>query len=408
MERLIVHLDMDAFFAAIEIRDRPELAGKPVIVGAPPTSRRGVVSTCSYEARRYGVHSAQPIQTARRLCPHGVFLPVDMPRYRRVSREVRAVLERFTPLVEPISIDEAFLDMTPVAPHYPSPEAMGRALKAAIQEATGLTASVGIAPNKSLAKIACDTGKPDGLVIWSQAEAVQALAPMPVSRLWGVGPKTAAHLERLGFRTVGDLQATSEEQLARLLGDRGRVLARLAWGHDDRPVCPDPSPEKSLSHEVTFEESLVGLEAAEAALADISEEVGRRLRRRGLWARRVTLKLRFDPFVNQTRSLTAPQPFQSDLAIFQYGQELLRRKSLRGPLRLVGLALSELTSAPQLSLFDRNEENLLDRLQDQLNSKAGRPVIRRARLLLAQQPPMLPGEPGRENKGTRWTGPDEA
>lgn len=408
MERTIVHLDMDAFFAAIEIRDRPELAGKPVIVGAPPTSRRGVVSTCSYEARRYGVRSAQPIQVARRLCPHGVFLPVDMPRYRQVSRQVRAVLDQFTPLVEPISIDEAFLDMTPVASHYPNPEAMGQALKKAIREATGLTASVGIAPNKSLAKIACDTGKPDGLVVWTREEAVRALASMPVSRLWGVGPKTAAHLERLGFRTVGDLQAVSEEELVRRLGDRGRLLSRLAWGHDDRPVCPEPSPEKSLSHEVTFEESLVGLEAAEAALAEISEEVGRRLRRRGLWARRVTLKLRFDPFVNQTRSLTAPQPFQSDLDIFRYGQELLRRKALRAPLRLLGLGLSELTSTPQLSLFDRNEESLLDRLQDQLNSKAGRPVIRRARLLLAQKRPGLPGGTGPNENGTRWTGPGRA
>ena len=227
---------------------------------------------------------------------------------------------------------------------------------------------------------------------------MQALAPMPVSRFGGWVPKRPPQLERLGFRTVGDLQAASEEQLVRLLGDRGRLLARLAWGHDDRPVCPGAAPEKSLSHEVTFEESLVGLEAAEAALAEISEEVGRRLRRRGLWARRITLKLRFDPFVNQTRSLTAPQAFQSDLAIFQYGLELLRRKSLRGPLRLLGLALSELTSAPQLSLFDRAEESLLDRLQDQLNTRAGRPIIRRARLLAAQQPTPGPGA-GKETKG---------
>lgn len=188
MERLVVHLDMDAFFAAIEVRDRPELAGKPVIVGAPPTSRRGVVSTCSYEARRYGVRSAQPIQTAARLCPEAVFLPVDMPRYRAVARQVAEVLHRFTPLVEPVSIDEAFLDMTPVASHYPGPEAMGRALKDAIRAATQLTASVGIAPNKSLAKIACDTGKPDGLVVWTYEQAIRALAPMPVRRLWGVGP----------------------------------------------------------------------------------------------------------------------------------------------------------------------------------------------------------------------------
>ncbi|MBO2519262.1 MULTISPECIES: DNA polymerase IV [Limnochorda] len=405
MERFIVHIDMDAFFAAVEIRDRPELAGKPVIVGAPPTSRRGVVSTCNYEARRYGVRSAQPIQVARRLCPHAVFLPVDMPRYRQVSRQVREVLERFTPLVEPISIDEAFLDMTPVATHYPDPQAMGQALKEAIREATGLTASVGIAPNKSLAKIACGTGKPDGLVVWTWEEAVRALAPMPVSELWGVGPKTAAQLERLGFRTVGDVQAASEDQLVRLLGDRGRLLARLAWGHDDRPVCPEAAPEKSLSHEVTFEESLVGLEAAEAALAEISEEVGRRLRRRGLWARRITLKLRFDPFVNQTRSLTAPQAFQSDLAIFQYGLELLHRKSLRGPIRLLGLALSELTETPQLSLFDRAEESLLDRLQDQLNTRAGRPIIRRARLLAAQQPDPQARERKTNDKGTRRAGP---
>lgn len=403
MERLVVHLDMDAFFAAIEVRDRPELAGKPVIVGAPPTSRRGVVSTCSYEARRYGVRSAQPIQTAARLCPGAVFLPVDMARYRAVARQVAEVLHRFTPLVEPVSIDEAFLDMTPVASHYPGPEAMGRALKDAIRSATQLTASVGIAPNKSLAKIACDTGKPDGLVVWTCEQAIRALAPMPVRRLWGVGPKTAARLERLGFRTIGDLQAASEEQLVRLLGERGREWYRLAWGQDDRPVCPEAAQEKSLSHEVTFEESLTSLDAAEAVLAEIAEEVGRRLRSRGLWSSRVTLKLRFDPFETRSRSQTSRRPFQSDLAIFQQARALLHRGGLPGSLRLMGISLSELTETPQLSLFGGEDEGVLDLLQDSLNRKAGRPVIRRARLLLAQKP--LQGD---KRQGTRRTGPGKS
>ncbi|BAS28933.1 DNA polymerase IV [Limnochorda pilosa] len=401
MERLVLHVDMDAFFAAIEVRDQPELAGKPVIVGASPTSRRGVVSTCSYEARRFGVHSAQPIQTAARLCPQAVFLPVDMPRYQRVARQVREVLESFTPLVEPISIDEAFLDMTPVSSRFAGPAAMGRAVKEAIRAATGLTASVGLAPNKSLAKIACDTGKPDGLVVWTQEEAARALAPMPVSRLWGVGPKTGAQLERLGFRTVGDVQAAPEGHMVRLLGERGRELWRLAWGEDDRPVNPEPAAEKSLSHEVTFEESLTRPEAAEATLAELAEELGRRLRRRGLWASRITLKLRYEPFDTRSRSLTTPRPFQSDLDIFHHAQALLRRGGLRGPVRLVGLALSELTATPQLSLFDQGKKGVLDRLQDSLNLKAGRPVIRRARLLLARSP-----QDPHKRQGTRGAGPE--
>ena len=370
MERIILHIDMDAFFAAVEQRDHEEYRGRPVIVGG--LGARGVVSTASYEARKFGVHSALAMAIARRRCPDGIFLPVDHARYRAVSRQIFSVLSRFSPVIEPLSIDEGFLDLTGMERLMENPRAYGEAVKRAVHEKTGLTASVGIAPNKFLAKLASDLEKPDGLVVVFPENVEALLAPLPVSRIFGVGKKMEARLAALGCQTIGQLAAVNRKKLAAAFGDRmAAQLLALAHGQDDRPVEPSRAVQ-SIGREETFAKDLRDREAAERVLLSLAEEVGWRLRREGLSARTVTLKLRLASFDTFTRSRTFPDPLSYDEDIFTAAQSLFRAFPLTPGqgVRLLGVSASSLASEAEASLFDDHEKK--DRLYDAIDKLKGR------------------------------------
>ena len=379
MERIILHIDMDAFFASVEQRDHEEYRGKPVIVGG--LGPRGVVSTASYEARKFGVHSAQAMAIARRRCPNAVFLPPDHARYSAVSRQIFSILSRFSPVIEPLSIDEGFLDLTGMERLMESPRDYGEAVKRAVREETGLTASVGIAPNKFLAKLASDMEKPDGLVIIRPEDAEKILAPLPVNRIFGVGKKTEARLAALGLKTIGQLAAVNREKLFAALGDRmAAQLLALAHGFDDRPVEPVREAQ-SIGREETFPEDIHSREEAERVLLSLSEEVGWRLRREGLAARTVTLKLRLASFDTYTRQQTFPDPVSYDEDIFEAARALFREFPIppgQG-IRLLGVSAGNLSTGGEVSLFDDHEKK--DRLYDaidQLKGRFGEGILTRA------------------------------
>jgi len=389
----ILHVDMDAFFAAIEQRDHPEFRGKPVIVGAPP-DRRGVVSTASYEARVFGVHSAMPSRTAARLCPHGVFLPVRGERYQEVSGLLMALFREFTPLVEPVSIDEAFLDVSGALRLWPDPVTLAREMKQRIRERLQLTASVGVAPNKFLAKLASELHKPDGLTVVpeSAAEIEAFLAPLPVRRIWGVGPATEEILGRVGIRTIGQIQHLAESDLARLLGPAAaRHVRELAFGRDSRSVNPE-TEEKSLSAETTFDEDCADVAVVRQTLVELTERVGRRLRACGREAGTGHIKLRFSDFRTITRQRALRPPSRSDRQLLQCALELFAAETGQGPIRLVGFGVSNLTTPAeatgepiQPSLFPTGEETQaaaqaegeLDRAVDALRERYGEQILRR-------------------------------
>jgi DNA polymerase-4 len=380
--RAIAHVDMDAFYAAVEQRDRPELRGTPVIVGAEP-SGRGVVAAASYEARVYGVRSAMPIRTAARLCPQGAFLPVDMAKYQRVSREIMAVLDGFSPLVEPISVDEAFVDLTGTGSLWGTPVEAVRAIKQRIRDVTALTASAGLAPNKFLAKIASDLRKPDGLVVVPQGGEAAFLAPLPIGRLWGVGKVMAEALSGLGITTIGQLQRMPRAVLVKRFGDHGAALHELALGRDERPVEPF-TPAKSMGAESTFEADCCDPARLAAVLRAQAERVARELRESGVAAARLTLKLRFGDFHTVTRAATA-EPTQDGLELYRRAKTLLDREPLDQPVRLIGLSASSLgpPGVGQLSLLDptalRREQ--LARAVDGLAARFGDEVVRPASTL---------------------------
>lgn len=378
--RTIVHVDMDAFYAQVEVLDNPEYRGKPLVVGGRRDSQRGVVSTCSYEARKYGIRSAMPIRRAVQLCPHAIFLPVRMARYEEVSRQIRAVLHSLSPLVEPISIDEAFLDMTGCEHFYNDAHHMGSELKGRIFEATGLTASVGVAPNKFLAKLASDQQKPNGLVVVPLTDVAKFLLPLPVEAIWGVGPKTAAKLRSIGVRTVEDVRERPLDVLAEVLGPRAAAhVQALAFGRDERPVEPF-TEAKSLGKETTFEEDVPDGPALRAVLARLAADVGARLRKKKLYARTITVKIRYPDFETHTKSRSFTEPFRDDDTIFTEAAKLLDEFRLRRPLRLLGVYASQLQTTAQTSLFGKREDRLSDVL-DALNEKLGGRVIRRGREL---------------------------
>ena len=380
--RAIAHVDMDAFYAAVEQRDRPELRGQPVIVGAEP-SGRGVVSAASYEARVYGVRSAMPISKAARLCPHAAFLPVDMEKYRRVSTEIMAILDGFSPLVEPISVDEAFVDLTGTESLFGPPAAAMRAIKARIRAETGLTASAGLATNKFIAKVASDLEKPDGMVFVPAGREAAFLAPLPIGRLWGVGRVMADALSGLGIITIGQLQGMPRRVLVRRFGQHGVELHDLAFGRDDRSVEPYTAP-KSMGAEETFESDCRDPARLAAVLRGQAERVARELRADGLAAARLTLKLRFTDFHTITRAVTA-EPTQDGLELYRRAHTLLAREAVDQPVRLIGLSASGLgpAGAGQLSLLDpaalRRER--LARVVDGLAERFGDDVVRPASLL---------------------------
>lgn len=389
MTRTVLHVDMDAFYASVEQRDRPDLRGRPVIVGADPRGR-GVVSAASYEARQFGVHSAMPIGRAARLCPDGVFLPVDMEKYAAVSRQVMAILADFTPLLEPLSIDEAFLDVTGTEGLSGDGPTVAAAIKRRIASELALTASVGVAINKFVAKVASDLRKPDGLVVVPPGSEADFLAPLPVSRLWGVGKVTGQGLEAMGITTIGQLAAVPVVYLEARFGPSGRGLHDLALGRDDRAVEPF-APPKSMGAEETFAHDHRDLDRLRSTLRGQAERVARELRESGYAARCVTLKLRFADFSTLTRRHT-DDPTQDGLAIYQRARALLDRIPLSQPVRLIGLSASGLgpATAGQLPLLgvDPTRRARLAQAMDRVIARWGEGSLRPASVV--RTPPRRP------------------
>ena len=383
---VILHLDMDAFFAAVEVRDNPDLAGKPVIIGHP--GPRGVVATCSYEARKFGVHSAMPSATALRLCPEGIWVRGRMERYAEISREIRKRMRDCSPLVEPLSIDEAFVDLTGIVTDLVGGAGIGMNLKAQIVKDHGLTASVGIAPNKFLAKIASDLEKPDGLVLFPHEAVRTRLWPLPVERLWGVGPKTGERLKAGGVHRIEDLANRSESAIASLVGGRAaRHLQALARGEDDRPVVPSREA-KSISSERTYETDLNDPDDIDRAFLARSVQVARELRKDGLTARTVHIKIRTGDFTTWTRAATLAEPTDLAETIVKAAREMYRaRIDLHGKgVRLLGVGASHLVPADrgQPSLFPdpvAERARRLARATDAVRDRMGEKSVTRARLL---------------------------
>jgi DNA polymerase-4 len=340
--RKIIHVDMDAFYASVEQHDRPELKGRPVIVGGNPESR-GVVAACSYEARVFGVHSAMPTRNAARLCPHAVFVRPRMERYVSVSREVRQVFRTVTERVEPLSLDEAYLDVTRNKFDEPSAGKLARYLKDEIKRRTGLTASAGVGPSKLVAKIASDVNKPDGFLVVPPGDVSAFLAPLPVTRLWGVGPKTAARLLELNIKRVEDVRRTELSVLTQKLGRYGPFLAALAWGQDPRSV-ESTREAKSRGSETTFAEDELSLGALCQTLRGLCEQVALELQGMETQGRTVTLKLRYADFRTITRSRSLQRATHEQSSIYEVAQQLLLSGTQAGtlPVRLIGVSMSQL------------------------------------------------------------------
>ena len=361
--RYIVHVDMDAFFASIEQRDNLSYRSRPVVVGADPKGGkgRGVVSTCSYEARRFGIRSAMPVSIAYRKCPHAVFLPVDMNKYEKVSSEVYSALSSFTPDIEPAGIDEAFLDITGSCHLFgrrESPVDTCRAIKSAIYERTRLTASVGLAPTMMAAKIASDLNKPDGLVEVSEEGLEAFLRPLEIRRIWGLGPKAEAALNAIGIHTIGEMADRSPEDLAAVLGRNGLRFRELARGVDSRMVsCGRESV--SLSHEHTFDRDTDDRRIVEGAMMSMCEKVSERLRAGNLKCATVTVKIRLEPFTTHTRSFTAGRPTNFADSLYKTAKRLYNEFDRNGKrVRLIGVRASGIVPASSCGgLFDAEAES---------------------------------------------------
>jgi DNA polymerase-4 len=392
---------MDAFFVSVELVDRPELVGRPVVVGG--TGARGVVASASYEARAYGLHSAQPTAQARRLCPHAVFLPGDHRRYGDVSGRIMAVFRRFTPLVEPLSLDEAFLDVRGARRLFGSGEQIAHRIRDEVRRAEGLSCSVGVATNKFLAKLGSAAAKPTpapsgpvpgpGVLVIEPGSELAFLHPLPVAALWGVGPRTQAKLDRLAVRTVGELAALPLAVLRHAVGDAsGRHLHALAHGRDDRDVIPR-SPAKSIGHEETFAVDLVDRDDLDRELVRLADGVAMRLRSAGVATRTVVLKVRFGDFRTVTRSLTVPDPIDSGRSLWRTATELLDQLDTTPGVRLVGISGTALvpTDVRQLRFDDDSvpwteADGAMDRIRARFGSDAiapgstvgaGRPRVKR-------------------------------
>ena len=382
----IIHVDLDAFFAAVEQRDRPELRGKPVIVGGDPRSReytRGVVSTCSYEARKFGVHSAMPLANALRLCPQGIFLPVDGHKYQRVSREVMAVLRRFTPAVEQVSIDEAFLDVAGSEALFGDAPEIGRRIKAEVVATVGLTVSVGVATTKLVAKVASDLRKPDGLVVVPAGEEAAFLAPLEMRRLWGIGPKTAERLRALGVVTIGDLATLPLDALVRNLGDHGATLHDRALGIDADRVVGGGEAAKSVSHETTFAVDVTDAAEIERTLLALSEGVSARLRAAGIRAGTVAVKVRDAGFRTVTRQKHLPEATDMTDTLWRAAVELARPEVRGKKIRLLGVAATQLGAPEQIGMFELADDKRrrVVAAQDAVRRRYGDGAVTRASLL---------------------------
>ena len=389
--RQILHIDMDAFYASVEQRDDPSLRGRPLIVGGP--SKRGVVCAASYEVRPFGVRSAMPMADALRRCPHAIVVPPRMARYAAVSAEVFGVFHRFTPLVEGLSLDEAFLDVTGSASLFGDGAAIARKIKDAIRAELGLVASAGVASCKFAAKIASDFDKPDGLVVIPAAELGAFLAPLPIERMWGIGPKAVERLRPAGLTTFRDLAETSLDHLESLLGRAGAVhVQTLARGIDDRPVIPGREAV-SVGAEETFETDLVDRRAMELRLLDLAGRVAKRLHKAGLEAAGVTLKVKYADFTLKSRSVTLPEPIADTMGLFNAAKTLLDRVP-KGPVRLLGISTATLSpaggaEAVTMSLFPDAAPERRRRLEEvvlKVGDRFGGQGLRRASLLEGKEP----------------------
>ncbi|MBI5556315.1 MAG: DNA polymerase IV [Deltaproteobacteria bacterium] len=391
MTHKIIHLDMDAFYASVEILDNPQLAGLPVIVGG--SSNRGVVSAASYEARTYGVHSALAIAVARNLCPQGIFLPVRMSRYLEVSERIMDIFSDYTPRMEQISVDEAFLDVTGCESLFGSAEHIAAIIRQRVREEIGLTVSAGVASSKLVAKIASDYQKPDGLTIVAPGTEADFLAPLPIKRLWGVGKKTIPVLALLGVKTIGDLTRFSRDFLEKKFGKHGLHMYYCSRGIDQREVETSQSA-KSIGNEETFDSDITDPHRIKKELLRLATKVGERLRRASLSSHTITLKVRYDDFTTISRAITLPRPTNDSRRIYQAAVGLLSKTRVGArPVRLVGLAAGKLQedSLPrQLDLFggkitaDRQE---LNKAIDLINKRFGSQTIK---------PAVLAGEPAED------------
>ena len=384
-----MHVDMDAFFASIEQLDHPEYKGHPVIVGG--LSSRGVVATCSYEARKFGVHSAMPSSRAKKLCPDGIYVYPRMDRYKEVSHQIFSIMKEFTPHIEPLSIDEAFLEVSGMSTMYSGPKALGRAIKDRVFEETGLIISAGLAPNKFLAKLASDLDKPDGLVVIPYGREKEILAPLPIKRIWGVGPRTEKILKTGGFHLMRHIQALPDESsLIPLVGNQARRIWELANGIDDRPVETDRKIQ-SIGAEETYEEDLTDGSAIELEFRYFANRLSKRLRKRNLLGHTVSIKVRYDDFTTVSRQKRLDTPSDHEHVFFETAlllwNKLMQDKTSGltfmdppGPIRLLGLTVSGLDEEVPMqdSLFEspKNEtENKLAGVLDSLESKFGETAV---------------------------------
>ena len=393
MRRWIMHVDMDAFFASIEQLDHPEYKGHPVIVGG--LSSRGVVATCSYEARKFGVHSAMPISRAKKLCPDGVYVYPRMDRYKEVSHQIFSIMKEFTPHIEPLSIDEAFLEVSGMSTMYSGPKALGRAIKDRVFEETGLIISAGLAPNKFLAKLASDLDKPDGLVVIPYGREKEILAPLPIKRIWGVGPRTEKILKTGGFHLMRHIQALPDERsLIPIVGNQARRIWELANGIDERPVETDRKIQ-SIGAEETYEEDLTDGSAIELEFRYFANRLSKRLRKRNLLGHTVSIKVRYGDFTTVSRQKRLDTPSDHEHVFFETAlllwNKLMQDKTSKqlkgvtfmdppGPIRLLGLTVSGLDEEVPMqdSLFEspKNEtENKLAGVLDSLESKFGETAV---------------------------------
>lgn len=372
----VMHVDMDAFFASVEVLDNPKLRGLPVIVGGQ--SARGVVSTCSYEARKFGVHSAMSIMQAHKLCPQGVYVQVRMQRYKEVSEQIMQIFHELSPVVEQLSIDEAFLDVSGMELLYGNPQKVGELAKKRIKEEIGITASVGLAPNKFLAKLASDLYKPDGFTVITHENARSFIAPLPVSKIFGIGRAAQNALLQLGIERIGQLAQAEVRILRPIFGKNAERVQNLARGLDDRPVVNE-SEAKSVGREITFEHDLHGKEECRGQLLMLSELVGYRLRRKGYYGRTLTLKIKYADFKTITRSITSESDISGDEEIYHLALELLEQVTLVKGVRLLGITISSLSSGTSMALAFEEDERAKKRsdLTDMLKARFGEKIIHR-------------------------------